>query len=152
LGQSIKNGPPTGSVGAKRARDLVAMLRELCIVFRVESGITCRVESEPEHLYCDAPLVDLVSRRLSALLEAVSKRAEAKLVILSLGWRKDGSVLIRVDAQEPAGTPAEEMSDTARMRFARLDERLLAAGIHSEVAYSVFSTRLIVPAALVSVD
>ena len=93
-----------------------------------------------------------MSRRLSALLEAVSKRAEAKLVILSLGWRKDGSVLIRVDAQEPAGTSAEEMSETARMRFARLDERLLALGIHSEIAYSVFSTRLIVPAALVSID
>lgn len=151
MDRSIESDRRTRVVGPKRGPDLVDMLRELGIVFRAESGIACRVTPAVEHAFCDTALGNTINRSVSVLLQQVSKRAHATLVALSIATALDGSVLIRLDVDEPVGTAVEETPPAVRARLSRLRGRLVEFGVRLETHGDSPSALLVVPGPLVSV-
>ena len=134
----------------KLGADLVDLLKELGIVFRAESGIACRVTADVPHAFCDSGLADVINRSVSLLLQQVSKRACATLVTLLIAAEPDGSIVIRVDVDEPDRASVEDAPPSVRSRLARLRGRFRVLGVHLETHRDSASARLVVPHALVS--
>jgi hypothetical protein len=141
------NGHEQNDAGRARA-DFVDALRELCIVFRVESGITCRSSVDAVDTCCDAAIADAIHRSVRLLLRDVSERRRASAVTLSVGSQADGSVLVRVEIEEPP--PARGISAPALAQLVDLRSRLAAVGVQLEFASDSLQVRIVVPRALVS--
>jgi len=149
LDRSIEGTRRTRALGPKRGPDLVEMLRELGIVFRAESGLACRVTPDVPHAFCDSALGTLINRGVSLLLQQVSKRALATLVALSIEAAADGSIVIRVDVDEPDGAPVTEAPPAMRARLTRMRGHLLELGVRLETDPRSLSAQVVVPGALV---
>ncbi len=148
MGQSMDGHGRNDARSSRAGADFVDALRELCIVFRAESGITCRSAVDAIDTCCDAGIAEAIHRSVRLLLRDVSERRCANAVTLSVGSQADGSVLVRVEIEEPAAAPG--ISTAARARLVDLQSRLAAVGVQMEFASDSLRVRIAVPRALMS--
>jgi len=98
---------------------------------------------------CDAAIADAIHRSVRLLLRDVSEGRRASAVTLSVGSQtSDGSVLVRVEIEEPA--PARGISSPALAQLVDLRRRLAAVGVQMEFASDTLQVRIVVPRALLS--
>ena len=148
MGQSTDGRGRSDVRRSTAGADFVDALRELCIVFRAESGITCRSSVDAVDACCDAAIADAIHRSVRLLLRDVSEGRRASAVTLSVGSQSDGSVLVRVEIEEP--TPARGISSPALAQLVDLRRRLDAVGVQMEFASDSLQVRILVPRALLS--
>jgi signal transduction histidine kinase len=112
--------------------DLFAEIRELCVVFRAESGMVCRMTIDERHTRFEAVVADAILRNIRRLLANISRVRRGTLVTLSSGTYADGSVFIRIEDDSagmalPAGEAAA-VAQTKPCQFIIIDHRLTQLG------------------------
>src|SRR4029079_8045289 len=105
MGQSTDGHGRNDARSSRAGTDFVDALRELCIVFRAESGITCRSSLDAVDTRCDVAIADAIHRSVRLLLRDVSERGCANAVTLRFGSHQDGSFIVRVEVEEPVAGP-----------------------------------------------
>ncbi len=148
MGQSLGGRGRNDACSSRAGADFVNALRELCIVFRAESGITCRSSVDAVESCCDAAIADAIHRSVRLLLRDVSERRRANAVTLSVGAQSDGSVLVRVEIDEPPA--ASGISTPAVAQLVDLRNRLAALGVRMEFASDSLRVSIVVPRELMS--
>ena len=132
--------------------DFVNSLRELCIVFRAESGIPCRAMLDAGPVYCSAAVGDAINRGVSVLLGHVSKRGRATVVAVTAETQLDGAVLVSVEVYEPGEVSADAAAPAVRARLEDLQGRLTALGVRMDVDAQLQHVRFALPRQLLAAD
>ena len=132
--------------------DFVNSLRELCIVFRAESGIPCRTLLDAGSVYCSAAVGDAINRSVSVLLRHVSKSGRAALVAVTAGTQLDGAVLVSVEVEERRAVSADAPAPAVRARLEDLQGRLARLGVQMDVDAELRHVRFVVPRRLLTAE
>jgi hypothetical protein len=144
--QSVRSRRRSSAGTSAPRTDFIDDLRELCIVFRAESGISCRTGLDIGSVHCDAAVGDAIRRSVGVLFAHVSKRARATAVTVTADAQADGAVLVRVDVEEAVSASAEPIPPAARSRLHALQVRLLALGVQMDLDRDLLRASFVVPA------